>query len=70
MAETFARALVQSRRRWPQAPLPWLFAIARAVDDEPYELMAARLHCSEAVVRKRVSRALAQARETVGEADA
>src|SRR3954466_15000306 len=29
MAETFARALVQSRRRWPDAPAGWLFTIAR-----------------------------------------
>jgi RNA polymerase sigma factor (sigma-70 family) len=132
MAETFARALEQSRRRWPERPLPWLFTIARnllidsvrrgrveasarrrlrldplvlddadllrvaemaraadlarlveqrlspdayaalvarTVADEPYERMAARLRCSEAVARKRVSRAVAQARATIGEAD-
>jgi RNA polymerase sigma factor (sigma-70 family) len=132
MAETFARALEQSRRGWPRSPSAWLFTIARnllidsvrrgqveasarrrlrleplvlddvdmlrvaeiaqaadlaqllreqltqeayaalvarAVDDEPYERMAVRLRCSQAVVRKRVSRAAAHARATLGEVD-
>jgi RNA polymerase sigma factor (sigma-70 family) len=32
--------------------------LARVVEDRPYEELATQLHCSEAVVRKRVSRGL------------
>ena len=133
MAETFARALVQSRKRPPEAPAAWLFAIARnllidsarrgqveasarrrlrleplvlddhdieriaeiaeaadlaqivqqtlsaeeyealrarVVDETPYSELAHGLRCSEAVARKRVSRAIARARTTMGDSDA
>ena len=42
---------------------------ARAVDEEPYAELALRLRCSEAVVRKRVSRAIARVRSMTGDAD-
>jgi RNA polymerase sigma-70 factor (ECF subfamily) len=42
---------------------------ARAVDEEPYADLARRLRCSEAVVRKRVSRAIARVRDLTGELD-
>jgi RNA polymerase sigma-70 factor, ECF subfamily len=42
---------------------------ARVVDEQPYAELASRLRCSEAVVRKRVSRAAAHARMVIGDAD-
>lgn len=42
--------------------------IRRVLSEEPYELLAARFDCSEQVVRKRVSRGLAQLRRSM-EAD-
>ena len=132
MAETFARALVESRKKPPSSPVAWLFTIARnllidsvrrgqveasarrrlgleplvlddhdieriaeiaeaadlaetvkqmlpareyealrarAVDEEPYAELALRLRCSEAVARKRVSRAIAHMRTTIGDSD-
>ena len=42
---------------------------ARLVDEEDYAEMAARLRCSPAVARKRVSRAVAQARTVIGDID-
>jgi len=42
---------------------------ARAVDEESYLELAQRLRCSEAVVRKRVSRAVARARAVIGDID-
>jgi RNA polymerase sigma factor (sigma-70 family) len=132
MAETFARAFVESRRKPPSSPAAWLFTIARnllidsarrgqveesarqrlglepmvlddqdieriaeiaeaadlaqtiehtlsaneyealrarAVDEEPYADLALRLRCSEAVARKRVSRAIAHTRTTIGDSD-
>lgn len=42
---------------------------ARAVEEESYAEMAQRLRCSQAVARKRVSRAVAQARAVIGEHD-
>ena len=43
---------------------------ARLIDEEPYAELAQRLECSEAVVRKRLSRAVADLRTTIGERDA
>jgi RNA polymerase sigma-70 factor (ECF subfamily) len=40
---------------------------ARVVDDRPYEEIARELRCSQAVVRKRVSRGLANLRDRLGE---
>ena len=40
---------------------------ARVLDDQSYEEIAGRLECSQAVVRKRVSRGLARLRNHVGE---
>jgi DNA-directed RNA polymerase specialized sigma24 family protein len=98
MAETFARALVQWRKRPPDSPLDdhdierigeiadatdlarlledalsvdeYEALRARVVDEEPYAELARRLRCSEAVARKRVSRAIARARTMIGEGDA
>ena len=42
---------------------------ARAVDEQDYAEMASRLRCSPAVARKRVSRAVAQARIVIGDLD-
>jgi RNA polymerase sigma-70 factor (ECF subfamily) len=133
MAETFARALVSYRTAPPEAPLAWVFTIARnllidsarrgqveasarrklhldplvlddadiqrieevaeaadlaetvrstlsateyealrarAVDEESYSELALRLRCSEAVARKRVSRAIAHVRTVIEDGDA
>src|SRR3954469_8704850 len=40
---------------------------ARAVDEESYAELALRLRCSEAVARKRVSRAIANVRTVIGD---
>jgi RNA polymerase sigma factor (sigma-70 family) len=40
---------------------------ARVVDEESYEELALRLRCSEAVARKRVSRAIANGRIAIGD---
>jgi DNA-directed RNA polymerase specialized sigma24 family protein len=40
----------------------------RVLDEAGYEELARRLHCSEAVVRKRVSRGLAELRTRMKEA--
>lgn len=42
---------------------------ARVIDEQPYAELASKLRCSEAVVRKRVSRAVAHARTLIGDAD-
>lgn len=42
---------------------------ARVVDEAPYAELAQRLRCSEAVARKRVSRAIAHARTEIGDFD-
>ncbi len=47
----------------------WDAVRARYGDEEPYPEMADRLRCSEAVARKRVSRALAHLRTKIGGAD-
>lgn len=44
----------------------WELLRARAIDDVPYGELAARLKCSEAVARKRVSRAMAHLRTAIG----
>ncbi len=44
----------------------WEALRAHVVDEEPYRDIAQRLHCSEAVVRKRVSRATAHLRSAIG----
>ena len=44
----------------------WQALHAHVVDEEPYRDIAQRLHCSEAVVRKRVSRATAHLRSAIG----
>jgi RNA polymerase sigma factor (sigma-70 family) len=44
----------------------WEAFRARVLDDEPYPELARRLRCSEAVARKRVSRAKAFLRTTLG----
>jgi RNA polymerase sigma-70 factor (ECF subfamily) len=130
MAETFARALVECRRKPPAAPAAWLFTIARnllidsarrgrveasarhrlgleplelddldleriteiaeaddlaqtvketlsaaeyealhgrVVEEESYAELARRMRCSEAVARKRVSRAIAHVRAAIGD---
>jgi RNA polymerase sigma factor (sigma-70 family) len=41
--------------------------LGRVVDEDDYDELAARLHCSESVVRKRVSRGLAQLRSQMKE---
>ena len=43
---------------------------ARAVDEESYAELALRLRCSEAVARKRVSRAIAHVRTVIEDGDA
>ncbi len=40
---------------------------ARVLDEEPYDVIAARLRCSELVARKRVSRGLARLRKVLEE---
>ena len=40
---------------------------ARVLDEEPYDVIAARMRCSERVVRKRVSRGLATLRDVLEE---
>jgi RNA polymerase sigma-70 factor (ECF subfamily) len=40
---------------------------ARVLDEEPYDVIAARLRCSELVARKRVSRGLATLRDVLEE---
>ena len=42
---------------------------ARAVDEESYAELALRLRCSEAVARKRVSRAIAHVRDAIEDGD-
>ena len=42
---------------------------ARAVDEESYAELALRLRCSEAVARKRVSRAIAHIRTVIEDGD-
>jgi RNA polymerase sigma factor (sigma-70 family) len=52
-----------------QAYLPpheWEALHAHVVDEEPYREIALRLRCSEAVVRKRVSRATSHLRSAIG----
>ncbi len=44
----------------------WELLCARVLDEEPYADIARRLECSEAIVRKRVSRAKAHLRATLG----
>lgn len=44
----------------------WEVLRARVLDEEPYSELARRLRCSEAVVRKRVSRAKAHLRTALG----
>lgn len=48
----------------------WEALRAHILDDEPYPDMAKRLRCSEAVVRKRVSRARAHLRAAIGDTHA
>ena len=43
---------------------------ARVIDEEPYAELATRLRCSEAVVRKRLSRTIAHLKTAVGANDA
>ncbi|MBJ7330662.1 MAG: RNA polymerase sigma factor [Solirubrobacteraceae bacterium] len=45
----------------------WALLNARLLDEESYSQLAARLECSEAVVRQRVSRATSQLRTALGE---
>jgi RNA polymerase sigma-70 factor (ECF subfamily) len=47
----------------------WEMLRARVIDDEGYGVLASRLRCSEAVVRKRVSRAKASLRAALGGRD-
>lgn len=46
--------------------LEWEALSARVIDEQPYVLIAEQLQCSEAVVRKRVSRARSQLRAAFG----
>lgn len=48
----------------------WQALRARIVDEQPYAVIAERLRCSQAVVRKRVSRARSQLRAALGGPDA
>lgn len=48
----------------------WTALNARVLAEEPYPVIAMRLRCSEAVVRKRVSRALTALRTTLGDTHA
>lgn len=48
------------------APHEWDLVRARVLDEETYPEIAARLRCSEAVARKRMSRAMAQLRTAIG----
>ncbi|MCW3013028.1 MAG: polymerase sigma factor [Solirubrobacterales bacterium] len=48
-------------------PLQQEAVVARIVADEPYPVIAARVGCSEQVIRQRVSRGLAQLRRTTQE---
>lgn len=50
--------------------LEWEALSARAVEEQPYTVIAEQLQCSEAVVRKRVSRARSQLRAAFGGPDA
>lgn len=44
----------------------WELLRARVIDEEPYAELASRLRCSEAVVRKRLSRTIAHLRTAIG----
>ena len=44
----------------------WEALCARVVDEQPYALIAEQLQCSQAMVRKRVSRARAHLRTAFG----
>lgn len=48
----------------------WEALSARVVDEQPYAAIAEQLQCSQAVVRKRVSRARSQLRAALGGPDA
>lgn len=48
----------------------WQALHARIVDEQPYAVIAEHLRCSQAVVRKRVSRARSQLRAALGGPDA
>lgn len=48
------------------SPEDWELLRARVIDEQPYAELASRLRCSEAVVRKRVSRSIASLRTAVG----
>ncbi len=52
------------------APDAWDVLRARLMEEEPYLQIARRLECSEAVVRKRLSRAVADVRTMIGDGDA
>jgi DNA-directed RNA polymerase specialized sigma24 family protein len=67
-AETFAAALAALPRfdPGPEPPQAWLFVEARHLEERGYAEIAADLHCSESVVRKRVSRGLAALRSSIG----
>jgi RNA polymerase sigma-70 factor, ECF subfamily len=51
-------------------PEEWALFRARVIDEEPYPEIARRLRCSEAVVRKRVSRTRAHVRTMLGGSNA
>ena len=48
----------------------WDLLRAKVIDEEPYAELATRLRCSEAVVRKRLSRTIAHLRTAIGAHDA
>lgn len=50
--------------------LEWEALSARVIDEQPYAVIAEQLRCSQAVVRKRVSRARSQLRAAMGGPDA
>lgn len=62
------RAIDPLRELAAQLPADQLHALtARVIDERPYSEIAEQLRCSEAVVRKRVSRALSTLRTDTGD---
>ena len=64
--ETAAARDLANEVRTHLSDLEWEALSARIIDEQPYVLIAEQLQCSEAVVRKRVSRARSQLRAAFG----
>ena len=69
IAEIAAASDLAQTIRATLSPAEYDVLHARAVDEQPYAELAVRLRCSEAVARKRVSRAVAQVRTVMGDVD-